>query len=166
MIEKKIISKIFIFTLAGIIIWIILIFMAPVLKSLNNPLNAFIYSIFSPICHQNPSRCFYFNGHPLAVCTRCLGIYFGFFMATVFFPLVNRFKSVRPPKNQIFYVFSFPIVMDTFGNLFNLWHTADWLRFVIGFTWGILLPFYFIVGISELFMSRKHFFLKKEQKTK
>jgi uncharacterized membrane protein len=83
-------------------------------------------------------------------------------MATVFFPLVNGFKSVRPPKNQIFYVFSVPIVMDTFGNLFNLWHTSDWLRFVIGFIWGILLPFYFIAGISELFMSRKHFFLKKE----
>ena len=162
MIEKKIVRKVFVFTLAGIIIWTTLIFMAPVLKGLDKPLNAFIYSVFSPICHQNPSRCFYFYGYPLAVCTRCLGIYFGFLLGTLSFPLINGFDSVKSPVNHILFALSVPIVLDTIGNLFNLWHTSDWLRFVIGILWGVILPYYFIGGISELFIDRKHFSLKKE----
>ncbi|MFW6140173.1 MAG: DUF2085 domain-containing protein [Acidobacteriota bacterium] len=157
MFEKKIIRNVFIFTLAGIIIWLSLIFIAPVLKSLERPSNAFIYSIFSPICHQTPSRCFYLYGYPLAVCTRCLGIYFGFLLGTLSFPLINGCKSVNPPKKQIFFVVSAPILMDTFGIFFNLWHTSDWLRFFIGFIWGIILPYYLIVGFYELLMSHKHF---------
>jgi len=162
MVEKKIVRNVFVFTLAGIGIWLILIFMAPYLKSLDQPLNAFIYSIFAPICHQRLSRCFSFYGYPLAVCTRCLGIYFGFFLGTLFFPMKRGFKVLRPPKNKIFFILSSPIVIDTSGNFLNLWQTSDWLRFVIGSIWGIILPYYFIVGISELFINRKHFSLKKE----
>jgi uncharacterized membrane protein len=162
MVEKKIIRCVFIFTLAGIMIWLTLIFMAPYLRSIDLPANALVYSIFAPICHQNPTRCFYLYGYPLAVCTRCLGIYFGFFLGTLIFPLVNRLPSIRSPKNQIFYSLSAPIVLDTFGNFFNLWHTSDWLRFLIGIIWGIILPYYFIAGVSELFISHKHFSLKKE----
>lgn len=149
MVEKKIFRIVFIFTLIGVIGWLALIFIAPFLRSLDIPANSFIYAIFSPICHQNPSRCFYLFGYPLAVCTRCLGIYFGFFLGTLIFPVVNGFKSKRAPKNLIFFIFTVPIVIDTLGNMFHLWQTSDWLRYVIGFIWGTLLPYYFIVGISE-----------------
>jgi uncharacterized membrane protein len=32
---------------------------------------------FSLVCHQRPDRCFWIFGAPVAVCTRCLGIYIG-----------------------------------------------------------------------------------------
>jgi len=153
MVNNKIVRNVFIFTLMGTIIWLILIFMAPFLKSIDSPVNAFIYSIFAPICHQNSTRCFYFWDYPGAVCTRCLGIYLGFLLGTLAFPLINGFKPVHPPKNIIFFVFSTPIVMDTIGNLLTLWQTSDWMRAIIGLIWGILLPYYFIPGISDLFLS-------------
>lgn len=159
---KRVIRNVFVFSLAGILVWLTLIFIAPILKSLDRPLNAFIYSIFDPICHQNPIRCFYLLGNPLAVCTRCLGIYIGFFLGTLFYPVLQGFKTLGPPKNQVFFILSSPIVIDTIGNFLNLWQTSGWLRFAVGLIWGVILPYYFIAGISELFMSRKHFSLKKE----
>jgi uncharacterized membrane protein len=32
---------------------------------------------FALVCHQRPERCFWLFGAPVAVCTRCLGIYIG-----------------------------------------------------------------------------------------
>jgi uncharacterized membrane protein len=32
---------------------------------------------FALVCHQRPERCFWMFGAPVAVCTRCLGIYAG-----------------------------------------------------------------------------------------
>ncbi len=155
--ERKIVRNVFICTLAGTFVWLILIFSAPYLKSVDIPASAFIYSIFAPICHQRPSRCFTLFGYPLAVCTRCLGIYFGFFLGTVVFPVINGFRKVKIPANRIFFVFTAPIVIDTAGNLFRLWQTSGWLRYVTGLVWGILLPYYFIAGLSDLFFRRKHF---------
>jgi len=91
------------------------------------------------------------------VYTRCLGIYFGFFLGTVVFPVINGFRKVKISGNRIFFVFTAPIVMDTIGNLFHLWQTSGWMRYVIGLVWGTLLPYYFIAGLSDLFLSRKHF---------
>jgi uncharacterized membrane protein len=155
--EKKIVRNVFVCTLAGTLVWLSLIFLAPYLKRAGISAYAFIYSIFAPICHQNPSRCFTLFGYPLAVCTRCLGIYFGFFLGTIVFPAVNGFKKVKVPGNRLFFAFTAPIVIDTAGNLFHLWQTSDWLRYIIGLTWGTLLPYYLIAGLSELFLSRKHF---------
>ena len=50
---------------------------APVLAR-THPLAALlIRDFFAGLCHQNPARSFALNGAPVAVCVRCLGIYFG-----------------------------------------------------------------------------------------
>ena len=36
-----------------------------------------IRNFFSRLCHQDPSRSFVLGGAPVAVCVRCLGIYWG-----------------------------------------------------------------------------------------
>jgi uncharacterized membrane protein len=36
-----------------------------------------IRSFFSGLCHQDPARSFLVEGSPVAVCVRCLGIYWG-----------------------------------------------------------------------------------------
>jgi len=51
---------------------------APVLSALGYTLVAFaILQFFSLVCHQDPARSFWIAGAPVAVCTRCLGIYLG-----------------------------------------------------------------------------------------
>ena len=37
-----------------------------------------VYSFFSKICHQDPTRSWHVAGEPFAVCIRCSSIYFAF----------------------------------------------------------------------------------------
>jgi uncharacterized membrane protein len=49
-----------------------------------------IRNFFSRLCHQDPSRSFVVDGSPVAVCVRCLGIYWG-----VAAGMMLRMKSAR-----------------------------------------------------------------------
>src|ERR1700733_14202800 len=50
---------------------------APLLAG-THPLTALlIRNFFSQLCHQDPGRSFLLGGAPVAVCARCLGIYWG-----------------------------------------------------------------------------------------
>ena len=138
------------FTLLGSSILIFSIFLAPILKNNLSPWSGFFYMVFSPLCHQIPSRCFTLFGFPLAVCTRCLGIYCGFFGGTLVFPVIKGFSNTKIPDRKYLLLFSFPIVLDTAANFFDLWATPDWGRFILGFIWGSILPFYFIGGIADM----------------
>lgn len=142
-------------TLTGIITWIAVIFLAPYLKSQSSPFSGFIYAIFSPTCHQIPSRCFYAFGHPLAVCARCLGIYCGFLLGISIFPFVKGFGTPALPKAKTFILLSIPIVLDTGGNLLGIWTSPDWVRFLTGIVWGLILPFYYLAGLADFFLREK-----------
>jgi uncharacterized membrane protein len=56
---------------------------APLLAA-SHPLAALlIRDVFSRLCHQDPSRSFMLEGSPVAVCVRCLGIYWGAALAGI-----------------------------------------------------------------------------------
>jgi len=141
-------------TLIGILLWLGAIFLAPYFKSQSSPLNVLVYTIFSSVCHQIPSRSFVCFGYPLAVCARCLGIYVGFLTGVGLYPVMNGFSTDHLPKTKIFILLSLPIGIDTISNFLNLWTTTSWLRFVFGFMWGLILPFYFIYGITDFVLHR------------
>jgi len=143
------------FTLAGIVIWLGLIFLAPYLKSRFLESSIFLYALFSHLCHQIPSRSFFILNYPLAVCARCLGIYFGFFAGAGFFPLVRRFSKLALPKTRTFVFFSLPLALDFIGNLLRLWRSSNELRFCTGFIWGAVLPYYFIPGMLDFLLKLK-----------
>jgi uncharacterized membrane protein len=65
-------NKTYIALLAAATLWCVSIVAAPLLGL------SWIYSLFSRICHQDPSRSWHLAGEPLAVCIRCTSIYFGF----------------------------------------------------------------------------------------
>lgn len=51
---------------------------APFLLTRGYPMIAFsLQHAFSLVCHQRPERSFWICGAPIAVCSRCLGIYLG-----------------------------------------------------------------------------------------
>jgi len=141
--------------LAGSFAWVVAIFLAPYFKSRDSPLGALIYALFAPVCHQIPGRSFYLVGHPLAVCSRCLGIYLGFLFGTLLYPFGGRLSRVRLPKLRTFLAMSAPIAADTAANFLRLWSTSNMLRLTTGFLWGLLLPFYFIAGFAELAIQRR-----------
>ena len=151
--EKKV-TLIYILILSGAFFCLSTIFLAPLLK---NPLpfvSDMIYSVYSPLCHQNPSRCFILFGNPLAVCARCLGVYGGFLLGACLYPLFRDLRSLSLPRKAVLIVISMPIVVDTAGNLFLLWMTAGWIRLLTGVLWGSILPFFLIPGIVDMVLNK------------
>ena len=57
---------------AGSTLWCMSIIAAPVFGWDS------VYSFFSKICHQDPTRSWHVAGEPFAVCIRCSSIYFAF----------------------------------------------------------------------------------------
>ena len=168
--QKSKVIIIYLFSAIIIMGWVAAIFLAPYLRSRDLPGSILIYSLFSPICHQNPARSFFICGYQLAVCSRCLGIYAGFLGGIVIYPFLRGFSAVYLPRTKYFIAMSLPIGLDTLGNFFRLWNTSNWPRFSLGFVWGLILPFYLITGLAELFttdtgLKMKKYFLKSKYKS-
>jgi uncharacterized membrane protein len=151
---RRAVIPVFALTLAGTLAWLSAIFLAPYLKSRSPAASALLYSLFSPICHQIPGRSFTFDGSPLAVCGRCLGIYAGFLAGLVIYPFARGFSRISLPSRRFFLLLSVPVGLDFAGGFARIWASPIGLRFAAGALWGILLPFYFITGVSEFLLWR------------
>lgn len=143
-------------TLVGATVWLAAIFLAPWLagRGASGPAR-FVYAVFAPLCHQTPGRCFVLNGHPLAVCGRCLGIYAGFAAGIILYPFVRGFARVALPPVRMLILLTLPMALDAAGGILGAWRTPIGLRFATGFAWGTILPFYFVTGAVDFFRMRK-----------
>lgn len=140
-------------TAAGTLLWLAAVFAAPWLRSRGAGGAGFFYACFAPICHQLPARTFLLWGYPMAVCARCFGVYSGFAGGVLLYPFLRGFSAARLPALKMLILASAPIVVDTSANVLKLWNTAGIPRFLFGFAWGLILPFYFLTGLLELFAS-------------
>ena len=143
-------------SLGCLALWLGAIFLAPLLKIHSPHWGDFFYRFFSPVCHQISERSFFLFGYPLAVCTRCLGIYTGCLMGFILYPFTQGFRSTTAPPIRLFVLLTSPIAVDTLGNFFSIWITTPWLRFLVGFLWGVILPFYFVTGLSAAWIEIKN----------
>ncbi len=141
-------------TLAGSALWLLAAILAPFFASRAPRLAAGLYACFSPFCHQIPARSFALFGHPLAVCARCTGIYAGISAGLLAYPKIRGFAALRLPSTRIFLLLSAPIALDAAGYWLGLWSSGNILRFLTGFTWGVILPYYFMAGVGEWLLSR------------
>jgi uncharacterized membrane protein len=147
---------VYILTAAGIMIWLFFIFLAPALAARGSAGAArLLYGAFSPICHQIPGRCFSFQGHPLAVCGRCLGIYTGFAAGLVLYPFVRGFSKIELPSVRVFLPLTLPLALDGAAGILGIWASPIGVRFATGLVWGLVLPFFFVTGLADLFLARR-----------
>lgn len=152
--KKRIILAVYLSTGGAVVLWLGAIVWAPYLRSHSSPWQVFVYAVFSPVCHQIEARSFLLFGQPLAVCSRCLGIYIGCLVGIGIYPFLRGFDRVEIPRTDVFIYLSSPIIIDTIGNFAGLWNTANLARFAAGLLWGPILPFYFIKGLADLLLSR------------
>jgi len=151
--ERKLII-LYVVTVVGAALWLAMIVLAPLLKN-HWPFGAdLIYAVCSPLCHQNPSRCFVLSGHPLAVCARCLGVYGGFLLGACLYLLLRDLRSRSLPRKEVLIAISLPIVIDTAGNVLQLWTTTAWIRFFTGILWGSILPSFLIPGLTDMVLNK------------
>ncbi len=130
-----------------------MIFSFPVLVSKSSGygfIAGLIKLFYTPLCHQIPERSFLLWGHTLPVCSRCTGIYVGFFLGTVIFPFITKkIKSIYPSKT-ILLLALVPMGLDV--GLKWIFHIDTGLifHFITGSIFSILFSFFAIPGLLEL----------------
>lgn len=153
---SRTVLAVYLLTVAGTVIWLAAIFLAPVLAGRGSAGAArLIYAAFSPICHQVPGRCFTFHGHPLAVCGRCLGIYLGFSAGLVLYPFVRGFSKLELPSSRVFLLLTLPMAVDGAAGILRIWASPRLVRFATGVVWGTILPFFFVTGLADLRLAKR-----------
>ena len=150
---RKVVT-VYLLTAAGTMVWLAGIVLDPYWHAQGARWANLVHALYSPVCHQLPSRSFHAWGFPLGVCARCLGIYLGFAAGLAIYPVVRGWRRVRLPETRTFLAVSMPIVIDTAAVFLGIWGSPGPLRLALGALWGSILPFYFITGFAELTFRR------------
>lgn len=107
-------------------------------------LQYFQHRVFDLLCHQDQARSWQVNGHYMAVCSRCFGIYSGFFMFSVL-----MFVTIKPLRLVSQYLILQILVLtvilngiDVAGNLFGFWTNTAFTRSLLGFVSGAAAALY------------------------
>jgi uncharacterized membrane protein len=109
-----------------------------------------IYQAFSYVCHQIPERSLFIAGHPLAVCSRCAGIYIGFAVALPFYPLLRSLRDVETPQRKWLVMGALPLALDFSLGFLGVWQNTHLSRFATGALLGAVAVFYVMPGLADL----------------
>lgn len=128
-----------------------LILGAPLAQGTGHPFWALtIYKSFSYVCHQIPERSFFIFGHQFAVCARCTGLYAGFTVATILYPLVRSLKQIEAPPRKWLFIAAAPLGIDFALGYFGIWENTHSSRFATGALLGAVAVFYIMPGLMDL----------------
>jgi uncharacterized membrane protein len=109
-----------------------------------------LYHAFSLVCHQIPERSFFIAGQPFAVCARCFGLYAGFTLATIAYPLVCSLKKTDAPPRKWLFIAAVPLLIDYGLGAFGIWNNTHTSRFITGALLGAVAVFYTMPGLLDL----------------
>jgi len=109
-----------------------------------------IYQTFSHVCHQLPERSFFIKGHPFAVCARCTGIYAGFAVATVLYPLARSLRQTEAPARKWLFLAAAPLAIDFSIEFSGVAHNTHSSRLFTGALLGAVAVFYVMPGLLDL----------------
>ncbi|MEL7835265.1 DUF2085 domain-containing protein [Fodinibius sp. Rm-B-1B1-1] len=91
------------------------------------------HQAFNSLCHQMVDRSFWINGQPMAVCSRCIGIYGGFAMGWMVLPVLSYYqvKGIASIQKIVVLVLLLNIV-DASGDFLDLWKNTLTSRLILG----------------------------------
>jgi uncharacterized membrane protein len=131
--------------------FVIAILGAPIAKANGyHPLEFVIYGGFSKLCHQMPERSFFIAGHQFAVCARCTGLYFGFAVFALAYPLFRSVRRTDTPARKWLFIAAVPIFVDFGLGYFGIWENTHSSRFLTGALLGAVAVFYVVPGMVQL----------------
>lgn len=134
------------------VLWAMLILAAPWLMAERHFLaSAAVYQVFSVVCHQAPERSFYFQGHPMGVCSRCAGIYAGFILGLSLYPFARDLREDRFPPRWILIAAATPTVIDFTAGFLGLFSNTFLSRSLTGILFGAVAAFYITPGFVSAF---------------
>jgi len=109
-----------------------------------------IYGVFSHLCHQIPDRSFFIAGHQYAVCARCTGLYAGFTVATLCYPLLRSLRRTDTPPRKWLFIAAAPLAVDFALGYFGIWENTHLSRFATGALLGSVAVLYVMPGFIDL----------------
>jgi uncharacterized membrane protein len=117
-----------------------------------------IYDGFGKLCHQLPERSLHLEGNKLAVCSRCLGLYAGFALSVLLYPLARSLNRVDTPRRLWLLLAVLPIGVDWSLGFFGLWANTHLSRFMTGALFSAVAAVYVLPGLIDLSQSflRRH----------
>ncbi len=128
-----------------------LVMVAPVARAHGHSLSAFfLYEMFGRVCHQIPERAFELAGHPLAVCARCAGIYFGFAAGVLLYPLLRSLNRGDTPARKWLLLAAVPTLFDFALGFSGMWENTHLSRALTGSLLGFVATFYVMPGLMDL----------------
>lgn len=147
-------NRVLYFAVAGASVLLFVLALGPGLYSdTSAQIFSWQYQGFDLLCHQIPERSFHLSGLPMAVCSRCIGIY-GAFMAGWFAMPILSILDISH-KSKIGWLIGLIILnlADVFGNFVNLWSNTLNTRLVLGV----------MLGLAVVLLFNNEFFSIKKQ---
>ena len=127
-----------------------LIVIAPIVAaSGHNEVAEGIYRGFGIFCHQRSDRSYFVDGHKLAVCSRCTGLYAGFAFTLLIYPLMRSLRSASFPPRRILFLATLPLLLDFSLTFFGIWENTHTSRLLTGALLGSVAVFYVMPGIVD-----------------
>ena len=95
------------------------------------------HQAFTGLCHQNPARSFWIDGQPMAVCSRCFGVYLGLLIGWLSFPIAHLTGRRLPGSDTKILLAAIAInLVDVFVNMAGFWQNTLVSRFILGIILG------------------------------
>jgi uncharacterized membrane protein len=124
---------------------------APLAQAYGHPAFAApIYKTFSFVCHQIPERSFHLAGHQFGVCSRCTGLYAGFAVAALVYPLARSLERTDTPARVWLILATLPLAIDFALGYFSIWPNTHLSRFLTGALLSSVAVFYIMPGLIDL----------------
>ncbi|HVF88619.1 MAG TPA: DUF2085 domain-containing protein [Blastocatellia bacterium] len=164
--EARISARVFAATVALAALWVAGILLAPLLSGRDpgipdplvsndhtppgfkaETLVSSLYNAYKPVCHQLSDRSIHISGHPMAVCARCFGIYSGFLLGLLIYPLARTLTRTDMPPRLWLIIALAPAGVDFFGGLSGAFENSAASRLVTGLILGTAGAFYIMPGL-------------------
>jgi uncharacterized membrane protein len=134
-----------------VFVWVFLIVSAPIfeassIKSISQP----TYRFFSFICHQINNRSFHYREFPFAVCARCFGVYLGFFIGLIVYPLCRKIENSEPFPRIWLFLAMIPMGVDFALGFFNIWENTHLSRLITGGILGFACAVFIVPAIADI----------------
>jgi uncharacterized membrane protein len=127
-----------------------LIVIAPLTAGTHPQLAKSIYGGFAVLCHQIPERSYFIAGHKFAVCSRCTGLYAGFALTLLFYPLLRSLRATDWPPPVWLVLSAVPMALDFGLTFLGIWENTHTSRLLTGLLLGSVSVFYVMPGLAEL----------------
>ncbi len=96
------------------------------------------------------------GAEPLAVCSRCFGVYFGLLAGLLIYPVWRRMEDVEPLPRIWLILSLIPISIDWSLTVFGIWENTHLSRFITGLVLGAACATYIVPALVEIRRNLAH----------